>query len=269
MPERFRNPPLVELAAELRWGTGGSVAPTPGQPMLLPTFGQHEEFFMRFGTGVGAFGYDRIERLIPAGFLTPPFQATYRFRKKQPEQGTTLYQVGGGVFTANITPPYHSWKQFRPVVQQGVECLIKTRSDQEKDIPFGPAILRYIDAFGPKFTEGRSAIAFVRDVLGFNVDLPGAVKAEIAPNAAIKAVLQFSFQLHSGQQMSLVLGEGMVAGEQAIVMDISLITEAAIQATVHDVMDTFDASHEVIHRAFVGMSEKLFHIMEPVAETDQ
>jgi len=106
MPKRFKNPPLVELIAELRWGTAGIVAGPQGAPQLVMATGsQYEEFFMRFGSKIAALGYERIERIIPPGFPAPPFQATYRFRKKEPEQGTTLYQVGGGVFSANITPP--------------------------------------------------------------------------------------------------------------------------------------------------------------------
>src|SRR5271166_1956846 len=151
MPKRFKTPPLVELAAEIRWGAAAMPqAQGQGQVIVLAP-GQLEEFFMRFSSSVGALGYDRVERIIPPGFPTPPFQATYRFRKKEQEQelGTTLYQVGGGVFTANITPPYHSWQHFRPVVERGAECLLDTRNPSEKEMPFAPAILRYIDAFGP------------------------------------------------------------------------------------------------------------------------
>src|SRR5215471_16972408 len=162
MPERYRNPPLVELIGELRWGSSGSSFPLPP--------GSHEEFFMRFGSRAGAVGYERVERLVPPGFPAPPFQAVYRFRKKAPETGTTLYQVGAGVFTANITPPYESWQEFRPVVEEGVDILLETRNPSEKDTPFTSASLRYIDAFGYQLTEGRSTAAFLRDVLGFAVE---------------------------------------------------------------------------------------------------
>jgi uncharacterized protein (TIGR04255 family) len=267
MPKRFKNPPLVELAAELRWGSGGAAAmpQAQGQVIVLSP-GQFEEFFMRFGSGVGALGYDRVERIVPPGFPTPPFQATYRFRRKEQEQeqGTTLYQVGGGVFTANITRPYHSWQHFRPVVERGTECLLNTRNPSEKEMPFAPAILRYIDAFSSKFTEGRTAATFLQDVLGFTIELPKALRSEMAAGADVKAVLQFSLPLQSGQQMNLALGEGMIGGEQALVMDISVLTETPIAANVSDIMAAFDASHDVIHRIFVGMTQKLFHIMEPV-----
>ena len=52
-------------------------------------------------------------------------------------------------------------KQCRPVVEAGVECLLETRNASELQSPFAPAILRYIDAFGSKFTERRSVASFV------------------------------------------------------------------------------------------------------------
>lgn len=136
MRERFKHPPLVELIAELRWGSGGGVLPSAQsqgvRPILLALSGQHEEFFMRFGSKAGALGYDLVERVMPQGFSAMPFQIVYRFRKKLQEQGTTLYQVGAGVFSANSTPPYRFWNDFRPVLEQGVKLLLETRNPLEK-----------------------------------------------------------------------------------------------------------------------------------------
>jgi uncharacterized protein (TIGR04255 family) len=236
MPERFKNPPLVELVAELRWG-GGTVLPGTGAGsfVMVPS-GQYEELYLRFGSKVGALGYDRIERIVPPGFATPPFQATYRFRKKEPEEGTTIYQVGGGVFSANITPPYHSWDQFRPVVERGVECLLATRNTSEMQMPFAPAILRYIDAFGDKFTEGRSAASFIQDTLGFRIALPEALRSEMSPNTEVRPTFQLAIPLKSGQLMNLALADGLASGEQAVVMDLSVVQETSIPANKNDVM---------------------------------
>jgi hypothetical protein len=84
MPERFKNPPLVELVAELRWSKGGLMNSPEGagQTLFMLPAGQYEEFFMRFGSKIGSLGYDRLERIVPSGFPAPPIQVTYRFRKK-------------------------------------------------------------------------------------------------------------------------------------------------------------------------------------------
>ena len=230
--------------------------------MIVLAGGTHEEFFMRFGSRVGALGYEQVERIVPPGFPSLPFQAIYRFRKKAPEQGTTLYQVGTGVFSANITPPYHSWQQFRPVVEEGVRILLETRNPAEKELSFASASLRYIDAFEKQFTKGRSAAVFIRDVLGFKLQLPAAVCDEVAPSAEIRPSIQLQIPLKSGQQMSFALGEGSVSGEEAIVMDLTVSSEGSISPNISDTMKIFHSAHDVCHRVFVGTTRKLSHIMQ-------
>jgi uncharacterized protein (TIGR04255 family) len=259
MPERYRYPPLVELIAELRWGSPLPAA-QPQNVIVLAT-GSHEEFFMRFASRAGALGYQQVERLLPPGFPASPFQAIYRFRKQAPEKGTTVYQVGTGVFSANITPPYHSWEDFKPVVEEGVRILLETRNPAEKEQPFTSASLRYIDAFGKKFTEGRSTDAFIRDVLGFEVKPPAAVLNEGA-NAGIKPSLQLQIPLKSGQQMSLTLAEGAVSGEEAVVMDITVSSDGPIAPSAPDAVAVFQSAHDICHRVFVGTTRKLSHIMQ-------
>lgn len=150
--------PLVELIAELQWGFA---FPDPAQPqgVVIAPPGAHEEFFMRFGMQAGLAGYERVERLLPAGFASMPVQMVYRFRKKPPEEGTSPYQIGTGIFSANITPPYDSWEKFRPIVDNGVR--IETRISAERQAPFTRASLRYLNASGHRFMEGHSIAGFV------------------------------------------------------------------------------------------------------------
>ena len=144
MPERYRNPPLREVIAELRWGLPFPAAQQQPQPVLvIAAPGAHEEFFMRFGMQAGLLGYERAERLVPAGFPSMPQQVIYRFRKKPPEEGTSLYQIGTGIFSINITPPYDSWQEFRPVVENGVRILLEDSDTLRKKHtirPHQPAI---------------------------------------------------------------------------------------------------------------------------------
>jgi uncharacterized protein (TIGR04255 family) len=262
MPERYKYPPLVELVAELRWGSGLPAAP-PQNVIVLAT-GSHEEFFMRFGSRAGALGYGQVERLVPPGFPASSFQAIYRFRKNAPEQGTTLYQVGTGVFSANITPPYRSWEEFGPVVEQGLRILLETRNPAEKELPFTSATLRYINAFGKQFLERRSTTLFIRDILGFELKPAPAVCDEVAPRGEIRSAIQLQVPLKSGQQMSLGLGEGSVSGEDAVVMDITVSSEGSLQPNTSEIMTVLHSAHDVCHRVFVGTTRKLSQIMQPV-----
>ncbi|MGH7102884.1 MAG: TIGR04255 family protein [Acetobacteraceae bacterium] len=267
MSERFQKPPLTELVAELRWSTGMStVGPSGPGPIFMLAAAQYEDFFTRIGAKVALLGYERIERLVPPGFLSAPFQVVYRFRKKAPEEGTSIYQVGGGVFTANITPPYRSWAQFRPIVEQGVACLLETRNASEREAPFTSAGLRYINAFGPRYTEGRSAGSFVQDVLGLRVSLPEALRSELADDAEMKLLLQLSTPLKSRQQLNLVAAEGIVAGSGAVILDLHAVSETSIAPEKQQLMASFDLAHQAIHRVFVGLTTNISRLMEPIEE---
>jgi uncharacterized protein (TIGR04255 family) len=270
MRERYRYPPLVELIAELRWGSGDVISPAAaGQRaggVLLGLSGQHEEFFTRFASKAGTIGFDLVERVIPPGFPALPFQVVYRFRKKGQiegqEQGTTLYQVGPGVFSANSTPPYRFWDDFEPVLEQGIRLLLESRTPAEKDLPFTGATLRYINAFGAKYTRGQSMPAFVRDILGFAVDLPTTVQEEIPPDREAKPSLQLMIPLKSGQEMNLILTEAIVKSEQALLMDLAVYTQTRTPPIESGVITVFQTAHEVAHRVFVGITKKLSDVME-------
>jgi uncharacterized protein (TIGR04255 family) len=271
MRERYRSPPLVELIAELRWGSGGTIPASQPQgagQVVLALSGEHEEFFMRFASRAGTVGFDSVERVIPHGFPALPFQVVYRFRQKEQEPATKLYQVGAGVFSANSLPPYRFWADFRPVLEQGVRLLIETRNPPEKQMPFTGASLRYINAFGSKFTQGRSTAAFVREVLGFTVDPPASIREEIAPDKETNPSLQLVIPLKSGQQMNLALAEAFVGGEQAVLMDLTVYTQAQTQPVETEVMAVFDMAHEAAHRVFVSTTKKLSDLMELIEGDD-
>lgn len=135
-------------------------------------------------------------------------------------------------------------------------------------MPFTGVSLRYINAFGNKFTEGSSTAVFIRDVLGFVVEPPAPIRDEMPPDREAKPALQLIIPLKSGQDMALRLTDGLVSGEQAVIMDLTVSTAAQTQPTEGDVMAVFNSAHEVTHRIFVGTTKKLFHKMELIEGDD-
>ena len=116
----FKNSPLVEIIAEIRWDlpwVNQTSAEDTGSVVSI----QHEEFYMRFGGKVAAAGFERIERLVPPNFFQLPYQPVYRFRHNAEERGARLYQLGMGLFSVHATPPYKSWAEFKPLVSAGAE----------------------------------------------------------------------------------------------------------------------------------------------------
>lgn len=97
MTVTFRNAPLVELIAELRWGD--TVPTQPNAPLLIQGMGPDlDQFFMRFGGEVYQHGFQRAERLVPPGFPIFPFQPVFRYHKDAAADNSMLFQVGSGLY---------------------------------------------------------------------------------------------------------------------------------------------------------------------------
>jgi uncharacterized protein (TIGR04255 family) len=262
----FENPPLVELIAELRWGTPNLPQPPPsGMSFTIqvsPSTSQ-EEFFTRFADAIADHGFGRAERLVPAGFGILPFQPAYRFRKSSEKAGTTLYQIGTNVFSTNVTPPYQSWDAFRPTIKTGIEVLLETRDKEQEKIPFDPVALRYINAFDSRLTGGRSTMEFLSEVLGFRIGLPPSLDRIRSPGTSIDPLLRVTFPAESDYIMSVNLAAGVLSGNPAIVMDSSVLSQKPVSPESDQLLAVLDKAHDLIHDSFVEMTEKIHSLMNP------
>jgi uncharacterized protein (TIGR04255 family) len=254
----FKNPPLVELIAELRWGLPVTIPASGGSVIPLSTLNanQSEEFFMRFGSKVAAVGFSRFERVVPPGFPFMPYQPVYRYRYVSEDQGIKLYQLGAGIFSANITPPYQSWEHFKPVVAQGIEMLLDSLSEEQKSQPFVAASLRYIDAFRDDLTERRSIRDFMADVLDIKVSIPEAITRHATDPSGIEPLLQLTVPVTSGI-LNLSVAQGAFNNERAIIMDTTVSTTQEIKSDKESVMCVFDNAHDIIHDVFIRLTKPL------------
>jgi uncharacterized protein (TIGR04255 family) len=225
-----------------------------------------DEFFMRFGAAAAQIKHRNIERLVPPGFPLIAHQAVYRFRPDQGQQPiSSIYQVGPGLFTANAVPPYESWRTFEPIVSDGVKALLGARPAAEADMPFSGISLRYIDVFDQVFTQGRDLPTFLSEVLGISIGLPVALSEHIAPGSSYKPVLQLNIPMADGFTFGMVYGEGVAGGRQGFVLETSLSTAQLVSPSAEAVMAKFNHFHEVIHKAFVGLTKPLHDLMPPEA----
>src|SRR5690242_9194487 len=147
----FRQPPLVEIVAEFRWDIGGVQAVPEqfaGAPLPVADGTAHEIHFMTFGSKAAARGFGLFERVIPTGFPLLAGQPTFRYRNTTAVEGAPVFQLGPGVFTVNLVPPYQSWASFVPYIDLGLGLLFDSRSPEQQQVPFSEVRLRYFDAFG-------------------------------------------------------------------------------------------------------------------------
>lgn len=271
MNKTLSKSPIVEIVAELRWGQQPdttiqlqqSAAGVP-VPLIAMNSSKLDEFFMRFGGEVYQQGFQRAERMVPSGFPLMLFQPVYRYRKSSETDGSVLYQAGPGLFSANAIPPYRSWNEFSPVVQSGIEALLRARDSTELNAPFTSVSLRYIDAFGPDLTEGHDIESFLRDVLGIFVSMPAGLSKLITHGQKVKPLIQLALPLANNMNMNLGVGMGMVNNEVAIIMDTTVSTSEVISADITSVMTTLHAARAVIHELFFNLTAPIQHLMQPL-----
>lgn len=219
---------------------------------------------MRFGGEVYQQGFQRAERIVPSGFPMMIYQPVFRYRKSTETDGSALYQTGPGLFSANAIPPYRSWDEFAPVVQSGIDALLNARDEAEKNFPFTSVSLRYIDAFGPELTEGLDVESFIRDILGITIGLPVGLSKIVAPSQKIKPHLQLALPLANNMSMNVVIAEGVVNSEVAIVMDTTVSTSGEVAADSNSAMETLHAARAIIHEMFFDLTAPIQHRMQPV-----
>jgi uncharacterized protein (TIGR04255 family) len=215
-----------------------------------------EEFLMRFGAEVNHRGFTRAERMLPPGLPFFVNQPIYRFRKS--DDSSVVYQIGPGIFTTNGVPPYVSWKKFCPLVEQGIESLLASR-EADRDEDFASISVRYIDAFSAELTGGVAVADFIRKSLGFDVTLPHGLSRHLRDGAQFKPSYRFQIPMADSMLMTVAIGEGQANGDEAIILDSTVITTASTKSSLEAVMGALHSAQKSLHDMF-------FDITAPIAD---
>lgn len=272
MNERFDNPPLVELVAELRWRDLSVPVGIPiGFPSGFPFPGNQLAFDQQLPEITNAMtklGFGQSERLIPAGFPAPAETPIVRYRYSGVSDGdrgqlpSTLFQIGSGIFTANAVKPYKSWDDFRPVVEQGVRVLLAT---QRSKIAGYSLVLRYIDAFREDLIGDMSHLDLLKSVFGFGIELPEVLTKHARGQSIELPMMQFSIPLAFGS-LQLQMTQGEIDGGKAYILENVVQIEGLVAANAETIMESFSLARDVIHDVFVNLSAPIRDKMVPLEE---
>lgn len=265
MSVTYKNPPLVEIVSELRWGPPSHEAQEQDRQIFrlrLPQV-KDEEVFMHFAAIAAANGYARLERLMPPGMPFPPSQAACRFRPTDPAKQSPLFQLGAGVFTANAVPPYRSWDSFLPDVCKGIDALFESYGRAGLEPPkINTALVRYIDAFRDDLTGGVEPSEFIRDVLGLRVELPAPVSKLATNPSKILVSTQIETPIEVGI-MTISIGSGFRDSERAVMLDTTVLINRDIGPDAEGAVAALSEARGVIHNLFETMTSKIRTAMKP------
>lgn len=164
--ETFRNPPIVEAVAALRfavkepWSAELRQRIAARLKVLYP--GQERE---------------EVQFEIQTRFEGPEPTATTRSAPVRllltTEDGTGLAGVGLGVLSVHVLKPYPGWDEFQGRIKAAVDQL----QDEIKAVDLLEVAIRYIDRIALPAVEGLNLIDYFTAIPRRPIDMPGQLTA--------------------------------------------------------------------------------------------
>ena len=142
----YDKAPLVEVIAEIHWRLKN--LGTAPDAKIDPYYDLFKDNFLIYAGEIGLkHRQELVPDIVPIELL--PHQPRLRLRS-----GAGLWplaQVGPGILTANIVPPYDGWSAFSPFLYKLVNGLFDSYPIFEKTLHIDKLHLRYIDGFDKSF----------------------------------------------------------------------------------------------------------------------
>jgi uncharacterized protein (TIGR04255 family) len=170
----YENPPLGEVVAELFWKLTPLVS-MPGaaiDPFFEPTL-------ERFTNAVAKVGFASTERVIPVGVPLELVAGQPVSRFRQRANSWPLYQLGAGLFTCNVVPPYGGWSIFRETLAEGIRALFEAFPAASIQLKLDVLRLRYINGFDAAQGYRGNPLAYLQSHLGLRLAPPAPLLAQL------------------------------------------------------------------------------------------
>ena len=263
MSETFVNAPLIELVVEVQWDLPQEVAePEDAVGPSLQTMERYASpFYQRMSHAMSRLGYSQSERLVPTGYSPAPGSPIYRYTDPAEDAETVVYQVGDGSFSVNAFPPYKTWAEFLPAVQDGLTALLEVLAAEAEPVEFQQVSLNYVDAFDERFWGSTSRYEFLTKTLGFAITMPIGTIDHLNERDPKGAFIQFSGTTRDGDTLLLKAGLAVVVNEPHVVMDTSISHREAVAGKLEALVSVLERSHTVIHDSFVAITLPVANIL--------
>ena len=252
---RYANPPLVEVVAEVHWAIK-SLDSSPGLA-IDPHF---DAFHPAFATHIKEHGYAVHEQLRPDAAPMEFFghQVTSRYRAK--DGSWPCVQIGPGVLTVNMVPPYDGWKSFRANVEVALDVLYRAYPIAERYLTIETIQLRYIDAFSSKHLYDGHFGRFIREHLQISLSVPPEITVHASDVDDVVALVDLRLPLKApvGGVGVIKIGPGNVNQQSVVVAQISVAVAPPRKAPQESqgILRWMDESHNVVRGWFANIVSK-------------
>jgi uncharacterized protein (TIGR04255 family) len=243
----YQNPPLIEVILEFHWELQTLGAIPDG--LFDPHF---QAFREEFTARMKRLGFSQIEELVPheVPLELLGHKVTARFRSGP--NAWPVYQIGPGVLTVNIVPPYDGWAAFVPIVRDGIGALWESYPIPDRYLKFAGMELRYLDAFTAAHGMDRPS-TFIRDDLALSIPIPQVITRAATSKDDIEQGGEISVPLAAVKHTRghIKFGRGTFANKPATIVQFSARAGKSYGVkSPDDVITWANQAHDVIRGWF-------------------
>lgn len=166
-------------------------------------------------------GFSIQEEVVPKFVPIEHSASQPRLRLRKSHQQWPVVQIGPGVLTGNMAPPYNGWSEFSSFLEVQINRLFEIYERAGQSISILKLHLRYIDGFGEKF-HFQSFPAFAQEMLGVSYPLDKKfLKAHLCDETEFEFVLDIAYKCKtpSHSMGRLKLSPGQVNNKDALIME--------------------------------------------------
>lgn len=258
--ETFRNAPLVEIIAEVRWSISAVKSIPNGG---IDPF--YESLRSALVESLGREGFstviDTVPLDVPREFLAGQVTTQYRLAANQ----WPLYQLGPGIFTANITEGYTGWESFRGHLARGIEHLLRSHP-APKVFSIQALKLIAIDAYTKKhgytsYSDFTSKLLPLGEVLNQDFIEKFATDSELVK---VRSESVFPLRRMSGSFARISIGDGIKDDGPALLVHTTVEVNREFRPDALELQQWFDEAHTQHREMFRSLlSTELYSILEP------
>lgn len=250
----YENPPLGEVITEIFW-TLVPLSAISGA-FVDPFF---ETTSSAFRPLLAKRGFSHVERLLPEGVPLELTAGQPLFRFRASSNSWPLYQLGPGVFTCNVTPPYGGWSNFRRNVKDGLDALFEAFPVPEKQFRTNLIRLRYLNGFDAAFEYDETNMpSFIASRFGLALNIPSDIlkRLDSSPEKIIPT-FEVNIPNSQGAEMILRVARGEKNKKPALVLELWMQQQKNVSANTADALqEWFDRAHDTLHDVFELLATK-------------
>jgi len=243
----YTKAPLIEVILELHWSLK-SLGSAPNAA-IDPYYDLFRETFLEKSKNDLPFVEELVPSEVPIEFISD--QPHLRLRPNQ--SGWPLIQIGPGIMTVNIVPPYNGWSEFRRFISTALDLLFSSYPVAEKTLAPNRVHLRYIDALGEQYGMDRYT-----DFVSSHLCAPMPVSPEIldgvvADPKTITYAIDSRFKVKSPEDSTarIRISPGKTRGRDAVILEFHC--DAGLKGGFQSkdvLMAWYDQAHEMLHTLF-------------------